>query len=89
MEAEKRPHRSLQRTREFRDGVLRLGEEWQSKEKGQGRGTRSEHGSGFGWKIATVDLWKALVQQAGGEGEELRPFFMYVPRDLVTVSYGP
>jgi len=78
MEVGKRGDRTPERTREFRDAVLKLGSDW--GESGKGRG--------IGWKVATVDLWGAIMRAAGandegedrGEEEEegLRPFFMYV-----------
>ena len=68
MEADKRPHRSLDRTREFKDEVLRIGAEWKQKE----RTTETK----WSWQIETLDFWEALVQTGGGEGVELDPYFL-------------
>lgn len=71
MEEFKRPHRSLKRTGDFREEVIRLGQEWKAKEKEQ----QVEEGK-FGWKISTLDFWGALADEAGGVGEELAPYFL-------------
>jgi len=92
MEEHKRKDRSLEMTREFRDAVVRLGEKWKRKgevldrerdqdmqEKGCGKDRR------WGWKVATVDLWGAMVVEAGGEGEELTQYFLYVESSLLAL----
>jgi len=57
--------RSMERTKEFVDAVLSIGQRWKGIE---GRQNTS------GWKIATVNLWDAMVRDAGGMGEELAPY---------------
>ncbi|CAD6568735.1 MAG: hypothetical protein TREMPRED_004739 [Tremellales sp. Tagirdzhanova-0007] len=74
MEVEKRPHRSLERTREFRDAVVQLGKQWDDRSNGKS------------WAVKTVDLWKAMVTEVG-EGEELAPFF-FDGVHLTTRGYG-
>lgn len=59
--------RTLESTRRFKDAVLALGQIWKERSNEQ-TGSR-------GWSIETVDFWKDLVDKAGGEEEELRPFF--------------
>lgn len=91
MEETRRTSRSLERTREFRDAVLKIGEEWKDKELEQehaGAGIETGHTDGESsregtreknrWKIETIDLWEAMVASAGGEGEELAPYLRWV-----------
>lgn len=47
----------------YRDAVLMVGEKFKAKEKADGN-----------WKLGVIDLWGAMIQAAGGEGEELRPY---------------
>jgi hypothetical protein len=51
-------------TDKYRKACLQVGEEWQAKAKG-----------GDEWRIGVIDLWGAIVDEAGGMGEELRPYF--------------
>jgi len=74
MPEEKRPGRSVQRTGEFRDEVIRLYHEWKALEQKQ----TVEEGR-WGWKIALVDFWGEMVKDAGGLGEELAPYYLGVP----------
>lgn len=62
--------RTVENTRRYRDAVLDVGKEWKEKQKQR---EESERG-GRGWAIETVDFWSDLVETAGGEGEELRPY---------------
>jgi hypothetical protein len=62
--------RTPESTREFRDAVLQVGAEWKAREKAQELNGAKQRG----WSIETVDFWADLVKQAGGEGEELRPY---------------
>jgi hypothetical protein len=49
--------------------VLKIGEEWKTKE--------SDPENTTGWKIETLDFWGAMVDAAGGEVEEgIAPFYM-------------
>jgi hypothetical protein len=89
MGVEQRRSRTLERTSEFRDAVLRIGEEWKGREGDQagtetGMGMATEDTTGDGsaersgvrkrWKIQTINLWEAMVDSAGGEGDELAPY---------------
>lgn len=64
--------------RKYRDAVLEVGKEWKSKE--------AEQATARGWSIETVDAWGSVVGQAGGQAEELRPYFKY---GRVVLSSGP
>ncbi len=52
-------------TRTYQEEVLRIGEAWKAKGQREGRE----------WKVGVIDLWKALVDKAGGEGDILIPYF--------------
>ncbi|ORY35767.1 hypothetical protein BCR39DRAFT_512031, partial [Naematelia encephala] len=68
--AEPKPHfRTIERTGQFRDAVLQIGNDWKLKEKEQNLDPR-----GRGWKVETIDLWAALEKAGGGLGEGLAPF---------------
>lgn len=57
--------------RQFHDAVVDVGREWKAKEQGEGNKT--------GWKVETLDLWEALVMDAGGEDDEaLEKYYMCV-----------
>lgn len=63
--------RTVESTGRYRDAVLQVGRDWKVKEA-----EREAAGSGGkGWKVEVVDFWRDLVDAAGGEGEELRPYF--------------
>jgi hypothetical protein len=65
----KRTIRTMDATREYKDAVLKIGEEWKTKE--------SDPENTTGWKIETLDFWGAMVDAAGGEVEEgIAPFYM-------------
>ncbi len=57
--------RTLAHSKTYRDAVLKLGSEWSGKDLGK-------------VKIGVLDLWDAILKDAGGDGEELRPYFTYV-----------
>jgi hypothetical protein len=59
--------RSKDRQNEFREAVLKIGNEYIRKQ--------SEN-PGVRWKLAVVDLWGAIVKVAGGDGAELDPYFV-------------
>ena len=69
MAERQRVSRSVERTREFRDQVLKIFADWQTLEKSQ------TVAGGWGWKIALVDVWDELVKE-GGEDDGLAPFFL-------------
>jgi hypothetical protein len=50
-------------TRSYKDALLQVGKEWEQK------------GEGMEWKVRTVDFWSEVVRVAGGEGDELVPYF--------------
>jgi hypothetical protein len=55
--------RELDVTRSYKDALLQVGKEWEQK------------GEGMEWKVRTVDFWSEVVRVAGGEGDELVPYF--------------
>jgi isoamyl acetate esterase len=61
--------REIDVSRAYQREVLRIGQEWKVKGKNQGAGS---------WNVGVVDLWKALVDKAGGEGDLLIPYFTWV-----------
>lgn len=69
----RRSSRSVERTREFRDEVVRLHAEYKEKEAKQ-----DPREGEWGWKIALVDFWGDIEAQAGGVGDGLVPFYLYV-----------
>ncbi|RSH91344.1 hypothetical protein EHS25_009643 [Saitozyma podzolica] len=65
----KRTIRTMDATREYKDAVLKIGEEWKANESGPENTT--------GWKIETLDFWEAMMDAAGEEVEEgLAPFYI-------------
>jgi len=63
---ESRAQRELTNTKKYRQGVLDLASEWKAES------AKEE------WRVGVIDVWEAIIQDAGGEGEELRPYFTYV-----------
>lgn len=37
--------------------------------------------------MGVIDVWEAIIQDAGGEGEELRPYFTYVYLSLQLIEW--
>nr|XP_018265998.1 uncharacterized protein I303_02376 [Kwoniella dejecticola CBS 10117]OBR88156.1 hypothetical protein I303_02376 [Kwoniella dejecticola CBS 10117] len=56
--------RVLENTKRYAEAVLEIGKKWQSSETAKGN-----------WKIRTVDMFKGTLDDAGGSGEKLRPYF--------------
>jgi hypothetical protein len=56
--------RTVEGSNRYRQACLDVGREWQGKE-----------GYGKEWKLGVVDLWGAMVDDAGGMDEKLRPYF--------------
>jgi hypothetical protein len=50
-------------TKQYVDACLQVAEEWKAKQAGKT------------WRVGSIDAWNAIINAAGGEGEELRPFF--------------
>ena len=73
MDAESQTKRIPKITKTYVDAVVKIGEEWKAKSKGE-------------WKVATVNSWDAIINDAGGTGDELRPYFTYVPTDFTEVK---
>lgn len=71
MPGDRRAGRSVDRTGQFRDEVIRLYHEWKAVESKQ----KVDEG-GWGWKIALVDFWGLVEEDAGGLGEELAPYYL-------------
>ena len=67
--------RTETRHKRYRDTVLNLGSKWKEKQKEADQQLREGEWS---WKIATANVWNEIVKDAGGEGDELAPFFMSV-----------
>lgn len=67
--------RSIERTRSFKDAVLRIGQEWMMK---RDEAQKNLHKGAHTWKVATVDVWKAFEEAAGGIGDGLKPFLTLV-----------
>lgn len=65
LDPSKPPVRSYDRQKEFRDAVVRIGDQWQRR---LGKGGRHE--------IVLIDLWDCVTRTAGGEGLELKPYFL-------------
>jgi hypothetical protein len=59
--------RTKDRQNEFRDAVLKIGDEYARKQS---------ESPGARWKLAVIDLWGATVKDAGGDGTELSPYFV-------------
>jgi hypothetical protein len=55
--------RKTEVTKTYVDACLRIAEEWKAKQSGQR------------WRVASIDAWSAIIHAAGGDGQELRPFF--------------
>jgi hypothetical protein len=51
--------------------VIRLYHQWKALESRQ----KIKEGE-WGWKVALVDFWGVLVDDAGGVGEELAPYYL-------------
>jgi len=60
--------RTVERTRQYRDAILRVGRSWQEKEASSANKT--------GWKVAIADLWAALLDAAGSDNEALASFYV-------------
>jgi hypothetical protein len=52
-------------TKTYVDAAKKVGEEWRAK-AGKGQ---------VDWRIATVSAWDAVIEAAGGTGDQLAPFF--------------
>lgn len=74
--------RSVGRTKQFRDEVVRLYHEWKALEAKQ----HIKEGE-WGWKIALVDFWELLTSAAGGEADGLVPFYLWVPTRTTNRSH--
>jgi hypothetical protein len=51
---------SVERTREFKDAVLKVGDEWKKKENAANEDRLEKDG----WKIETLNLWDDLTRTA-------------------------
>ena len=71
MPEDRRAGRSVDRTGQFRAEVIRLYHEWKAVESEQ-----KVYAGGWGWKIALVDFWGLVEEDAGGLGEELAPYYL-------------
>jgi hypothetical protein len=73
MAEDRRATRSAERTRQFRDEVIRLFGEYKEEE-----GKQEVEEGGYGWKIALLDFWNLLETEAtaDGSGAGLAPFYL-------------
>ncbi|WWC87391.1 uncharacterized protein L201_002280 [Kwoniella dendrophila CBS 6074] len=58
--------RELENTRKYAKAVLDIGKEW----KGREIKMKTSH-----WKIRTIDLFNGILNDAGGQADELKPYF--------------
>ena len=60
--------RSVEVSNQYRQGMLGVAREWRAKPGGDPKGCM----------VGSIDLWSAILDDAGGQGEGLRPYFTYV-----------
>ena len=64
MDADSRGNRSVEVTKKYAEAVLSIAKEYQGKERGSST-----------WKVGSIDLFNAVLEDAGGDGPGLTPYF--------------